>query len=193
MTRTGALLGTPEYIAPEQARNAKVVDIRADIYSLGCSLYFLLTGGPPFASESLTELLLKHQMDEPVLVETLRPELPTSLAALVSKMMAKKPKERFQTPGEVVEALRLFARGGVPTSEVARALREQMSATQGMAVPLVGQANRLPHQGGWSAWGRWAIAVFLLLLVFLAGFFAAPAHGDQGSGVAVAVADGRAT
>jgi len=108
LTATGAVMGTPDYLAPEQARNARQVDIRADIYSLGCTLYYLLTGRPPFQSESLTEKLLQHQMDEPPAVEKVRPGLPAGLPAIIRKMMAKKPDDRFATPGAVAAALAPF-------------------------------------------------------------------------------------
>src|SRR5208283_2823647 len=83
LTTTGAVMGTPDYIAPEQAMNARNVDIRADVYSLGCSLYFLLTARPPFVGESLTEKLLKHQLEEPVPIAQLRPEVPGGVTAIV--------------------------------------------------------------------------------------------------------------
>ena len=104
ITRDGAVLGTPHYLAPEQARNASSVDSRADIYSLGCTFYYLLTAKPPFQGE-LTEILLKHQTEEPPAIEKLRPEVPAGVAGIVRLMMAKKPEDRYQTPGDVAEAL----------------------------------------------------------------------------------------
>jgi serine/threonine-protein kinase len=104
VTQDGQGLGTPAYLAPEQARNARGVDIRADIYSLGCTFYHLLTGHAPFKGE-IAEVLLKHQADEPEPVETVRPDVPASVALILRKMMAKKPEDRFQTPAEVAEAL----------------------------------------------------------------------------------------
>jgi serine/threonine-protein kinase len=110
LTRDGSVIGTPDFLAPEQARNASAVDIRADIYSLGGTFYFLLTGRPPFQAESLTEVLLKHQTDEPTPVEQLRPEVPSAVANILRKMMAKKPEERYATPGEVAQALGALVR-----------------------------------------------------------------------------------
>ncbi len=74
MTRKGTVMGTPDYIAPEQALDSHTVDIRADLYCLGCTFYYLLTGRVPFPGGTLTEKLLKHQLDEPRPVEQLRPE-----------------------------------------------------------------------------------------------------------------------
>jgi serine/threonine protein kinase len=111
-TRQGsALMGTPDYIAPEQAMNPELANIRADIYSLGCTLYHLLTGQPPFPGKSLTQKLLHHQQTPPPSVRALRPELPPELAAVVQKMMAKLPADRYQTPAGVGVALVRFCRG----------------------------------------------------------------------------------
>ena len=99
------VLGTADYVAPEQALNSHEVDIRADIYSLGCTLYYCLTGQPPFPEGKVAQKLIWHQVREPVPVEQLRPEVPASLALILRKMMAKDPDQRFQTPGEVADAL----------------------------------------------------------------------------------------
>jgi serine/threonine protein kinase len=105
MTASGAIMGTPDFLAPEQARRSHEVDIRADLYSLGCTLYFLLTGRVPFPGGTIAEKLVQHQLDEPEPVEHLRPDMPPSLAAVVRKLMAKKPEHRYQNPAEVAEAL----------------------------------------------------------------------------------------
>jgi WD40 repeat protein len=112
LTRMGQVLGTPDYLAPEQALDARRVDIRVDIYSLGCSLFFLLTGSPPFRAEALAQLLLKHQVEKPPSVRALRPDVPEGLDILMQRMMAKKPEHRPGTPAEVVSALAAFAGGG---------------------------------------------------------------------------------
>jgi serine/threonine-protein kinase len=105
LTQEGTIMGTPDYIAPEQARDSHHADIRADIYSLGCTLYYLLTGRVPFPGGTLTEKLLKHQMDTPTPVRRLRPEVPDEVAGLIEKLMAKRPEDRFQTPAELAAAL----------------------------------------------------------------------------------------
>lgn len=105
MTREGAVMGTLDYIAPEQARNAHLADMRADLYSLGCTLYFLLTGQPPFPGGTPTEKLLKHQFQTPPAVQSLRTDVPPSLAAVVQRLLAKQPEERYQTPAETAAAL----------------------------------------------------------------------------------------
>ena len=105
LTREGQMVGTPDFIAPEQIRDARSADIRADIYSLGCTLYYLLTGGPPFRGEHLWDVYQAHFSMEAGPLNLVRPEVPVELAAIVAKMMAKEPGRRFQTPAEVAQAL----------------------------------------------------------------------------------------
>ncbi|HEX7377484.1 MAG TPA: family 16 glycoside hydrolase, partial [Pirellulales bacterium] len=120
LTKSGQMLGTPDYVAPEQTLDAHKADIRADIYSLGCTLYFLLSGGPPFEEQSLYAILEAHHKREPKPLNLVRPEVPVELAAVVSKMMAKDPAKRYQTPIEVARALVPFFKPGqsvAPPSE----------------------------------------------------------------------------
>jgi serine/threonine protein kinase len=105
------LLGTVDYMAPEQALDCRGVDIRADIYSLGCTFYYLLTGQPPFAGGSVVQKLLRHQQEEPRQLEVLRPDLPPDLAPIVSRMMAKNPQSRYQRPAEIIIALQPYCHG----------------------------------------------------------------------------------
>ncbi|OAI48954.1 hypothetical protein AYO44_06615 [Planctomycetaceae bacterium SCGC AG-212-F19] len=99
------MMGTADYLAPEQALDFHKADIRADIYSLGCTFYFLLTGQPPFPGKTLAEKLLKHQQAEPPPLEKIRSDLPPGLVVVLRRMLAKRPQDRFQTPAEVVAAL----------------------------------------------------------------------------------------
>jgi serine/threonine protein kinase len=110
-TRQGSVIGTPDYLAPEQARNARSVDIRADIYSLGCTLYYLLAGQTPFPGKSLMQKLLDHQMKLSPPIEFVRPDVPQALAVVVRKLMAKKPADRYQIPAEAADALAAFCPG----------------------------------------------------------------------------------
>jgi len=112
LTKSGQMLGTPDYVAPEQTLKANKADIRSDIYSLGCTLYFLLSGGPPFQEDSLYEVLQAHHTRDPRPLNLVRPEVPVELATVVAKMMAKDPARRFQTPVEVARALLPFFKPG---------------------------------------------------------------------------------
>jgi serine/threonine protein kinase len=98
-------MGTPDYMAPEQALDSSQADIRADIYSLGCTLYYLLTGQKPFAGESARARVLARRHAAPTPITTRRDDLPAGLVAIVEKMMAKELADRYQTPAEVVKAL----------------------------------------------------------------------------------------
>lgn len=100
-----SVVGTADYLAPEQARNSQDVDCRADIYSLGCTLYFLLTGQPPFPRGTITERLLKHQKKEPQSIYELRQDAPPALVDLCRRMMSKSPDNRVQTSHLVTQEI----------------------------------------------------------------------------------------
>ncbi len=100
-----SVLGTADYLAPEQAIDSHTVDGRADIYSLGATFYFMLTGSPPFPEGTIAQKLLWHQQKEPKSIRVLRPDVPEPIVAILEKMMAKNPKDRYQTPNELAEAI----------------------------------------------------------------------------------------
>src|SRR5262245_57554492 len=116
-------MGTTDYIAPEQAEESHGVDTRADVYALGCTLYHLLTGQVPFPGGTLLQKLRRHQDTEPRPAESLRPDLPGGLVSVLRRMMAKRPEDRYQTPGEVAEALAGWAQPGPPPLLAAAAER----------------------------------------------------------------------
>jgi serine/threonine protein kinase len=99
------VLGTADYLAPEQALDTHSAGIPADIYSLGATLYFTLAGQPPFHGLTVPQKLLGHQLTQPPPIRSRRPDIPQGLAAVVDRMMAKEPSQRFQTAAEVAEAL----------------------------------------------------------------------------------------
>ena len=99
------VLGTADYLAPEQALNSHSVDSRADIYSLGCTFYFLLTGHPPFPEGTLPQRLMKHQTETPPSIYDDRPNAPSELIDICARMMTKSPEERIQTSGDVAREL----------------------------------------------------------------------------------------
>jgi hypothetical protein len=147
LTVAGAIVGTPDYIAPEQAKDARKADIRADIYSLGCTLYDLLAGRPPFPDGSVLLKLIAHAEHAPTPVRTLRADVPAELAAVLSRMMAKDPAARFQTPAEVAKALAPFAKGDTVRSvaaalpaRVQRAVRVESPSVRRTAAPSVRRA-----------------------------------------------------
>src|SRR5208283_4566751 len=105
LTKLGTVVGTMEYVAPEQARNSSTVDGRADLYSLGCTFYFLLTGQTPFKGSTPTETVMARFSQEPAPLDSFRKDVPTTVQAILKKLMALKPEDRFQSAAEVANAL----------------------------------------------------------------------------------------
>jgi serine/threonine protein kinase len=137
------VLGTADYVSPEQALDSHEVDIRTDIYSLGATFYFLLTGHPPFPEGKIAQKLIWHQVKQPTLIRQIRPEVPAELAAILEKMMAKNPAKRYQTPLEVIEALRPWTKEPIsPPRE------EEMPRLSPAVGPTVPQGNGQPPLRG---------------------------------------------
>jgi WD40 repeat protein/serine/threonine protein kinase len=111
LTSEGVVMGTPDYMAPEQSLDSRRADIRADIYSLGCTLYHLMTGRPPFPGGTAMEKFLKHREIDPIPAWTLCAGVPRSLGDQLRRLMAKRPEERYQTPGEAAAALEPYCDG----------------------------------------------------------------------------------
>jgi hypothetical protein len=108
ITQANVAIGTPTYMAPEQAQDAAHVDPRADIYSLGCTLYVLLTGRPPFEGRTALEILSKHQTQSIIPPDVMVKRVPKALSAIILKMVAKKPQERYADLGDVIRDLEAF-------------------------------------------------------------------------------------
>jgi serine/threonine protein kinase len=105
LTRAGMVMGTPTYMPPEQAMDSAAVDHRADIYSLGCSLYVMVTGQPPFQGKTALEVMTKHKTAPVVPPDVIVKRVPKALSGILVKMLAKKPEDRYQTMDEVIAAL----------------------------------------------------------------------------------------
>jgi serine/threonine protein kinase len=103
-----SVLGTADYVAPEQTVNSHDVDVRADIYSLGATFYFLLAGHPPYPDGTIAQKLIAHQTREPTPIRQIRPEVPEGVALVLRKMLARSVEDRFQTPEDVYQALLPF-------------------------------------------------------------------------------------
>jgi tRNA A-37 threonylcarbamoyl transferase component Bud32 len=156
LTRTGQVLGTIDYMAPEQAEDVNAADARSDVYGLGCTLYRLLTGRPPYLAQSLLRKLLAHREQPVPDLRELRPEAPPELAAVLQRMMAKLPEDRPASMGEVIELL------------------EGVRGAQAPSIPQFAADGREPENEG------------LALDAELAGFFGqveprtAPQDGKRG-------------
>lgn len=122
LTGEGVLLGTPDYLAPEQARDPRAIDIRADIYSLGCVLYHALTGQPPFPDKNLLSQMVRHATETAKPLKEFNPAIPDGLQQIMNWMLAKKPEERYPTPERAAQALQVFL---VADSEPVRPVGEE--------------------------------------------------------------------
>ncbi len=129
LTASGVTLGTFDYISPEQARDPRNTDVRSDIYSLGCTFFFMLTGRPPFLGGTMLQKLLQHQADQPPDLRQFRPELPEDVNRILRKMLAKDPGHRYASPIELVNDLLSVAR--------AAGLRAATPGGRTWTVPLV--------------------------------------------------------
>ena len=113
------LTGTADFIAPEQAIDSQSVDARADIYSLGCTWFFLLTGKPPYSGSSVAQRLAKHQTAPVPTVSAIRSDCPAAISSLIQRMMAKRPAERPASAAELLEQLKRIGGGNNSRSELA--------------------------------------------------------------------------
>jgi hypothetical protein len=176
LTADGQMMGTADYMAPEQWQMAHEVDIRADIYSLGCTLYTLLTGRPPFAGPqyvSYGQKLAAHLSAVPRPVTEIRGDVPPELLALLGRMLAKEPADRPQTPGDLARELEPFV-GGANLARLCRSLpvtpvpptpaSAEHPSTRDAPERTVAETGR-PRRIGWLLWGSVAAVVLLGLLL----------------------------
>ena len=124
LTQTGQVLGTVDYISPEQAEDTREVDIRGDIYSLGCTLFHALTGQVPFPGNNPIEKLMARAVQDPPKASTLRSDIPAGVDAVLEKMISRSPEGRYSTPAEIARALEPYSLGGdSPASQSTSSLR----------------------------------------------------------------------
>jgi eukaryotic-like serine/threonine-protein kinase len=119
LTGEGMLLGTPDYLAPEQARDPRAADVRSDIYSLGCVLYHCLTGQPPFPDTNILSQMVRHATEPPRPLRELVPDVPDGLQPILNRMLAKDPAQRYPTPERAAQALQGFQMAGAEPARMA--------------------------------------------------------------------------
>jgi beta-lactam-binding protein with PASTA domain/tRNA A-37 threonylcarbamoyl transferase component Bud32 len=194
MTQTAQVIGTAQYLSPEQARGERV-DARSDLYSTGCLLYELLTGRPPFTGDSPVAIAYQHVRENPVPPSQVDPEIPGWADAIVLKAMAKDPADRYQSAGEMRNDIQR-ALSGAPVAAPTRADMYAGTRRMGQSTQLAGPTSAIPAysygpQDGppdrparRRAW-PWIIAALIALLLVAGGIFAYQYISGNGSGIAV--------
>jgi eukaryotic-like serine/threonine-protein kinase len=203
LTQAGAIMGTADFIAPEQAEDASQADIRSDLFSLGCTLFYLLTREHPFPGQDTPEKIRKRKYGDPIPVRNLRDDVPPELERVLLKMTARLAKNRYQTPAEVIAALEPFAtEAAKPPQVVGASQRLNPSAKRDAQVgpsrtdeslrrrlkrPRRPQTWLERVQEHWHVvvWFGAAMLVFLFLAMFITSWvnavFAPGARGTDGS------------
>ena len=149
LTASGMTIGTFDYIAPEQARNPKDADTRSDIYSLGCTLFFLLTGHPPFSGGTALQKLLQHQGVNPPSLQHFREDISPAVVEVVEIMLSKRPEDRFQNPPELLVALIQIA--------------EELGIRHAPVMVPTSWPGGMPRNKPWRRHLPWAVPLALLL------------------------------
>ncbi len=200
MTRTGAVMGTPYYMSPEQAKGAKGMDARADLYSVGVILYECVTGQVPFNADTFNELLFKIVLETPPPIEQFCPDMDPAFSSIITKAMAREPAHRYQTASEFLDALKAWSQTGAGASippEVAHApgARPQMPSSPNAPVTKASTPGAWANTGSQDApppKGKTpvvAAALVGLLVLGGGGAFAAMSLRDSGDAAAAPGAD----
>jgi len=152
ITQVGMAMGTPNYISPEQAKAEENLDIRADIYSLGATLFHLVTGELPFTGKSVDVILTKHVVETPRSVKEMVPELSSDIDDLITKLMAKSPDDRFQKPEVLVETIQRIIEGKGVTLEAGldAKLLKRLRSERNISTPVKLKQDKVEHLIGAS-------------------------------------------
>jgi formylglycine-generating enzyme required for sulfatase activity len=177
LTLEGHLMGTPDYMAPEQAVDPHSADTRADLYSLGCTLYFLLTAQPPFAGGNFLQKVNRHRSELPRAVQSIRPDVPAPVAYLVHRLLAKDPAARFASPMALAAALAVAVQA--PASAAPADVFAEFDTLPGEATVensvLMASLPTPPRR----RWRRWALAGVAMVAVGFAALLALPRSSGQ--------------
>ena len=170
LTTAGAVLGTVSFMAPEQSLDAHKADTRADIYSLGCTLYYLLIGEAPYKGDTIFQVFMEHREGSIPTLRDKRPDVPEKVEAVCQKMLAKAPEDRYQTMGELLSGIEDCDIASPPekvTRRVSeRPIKEQVSPTVNLALQPSPSNNPSNSRGplGW-------LSALVLLLAFGGGYW----------------------
>ncbi|HEX3659585.1 MAG TPA: SUMF1/EgtB/PvdO family nonheme iron enzyme [Pirellulales bacterium] len=196
LTHSGSIMGTIDYMAPEQAMDSRQADARSDIYSLGCTLHYLLTGRPPYGGDTVVKRLTAHQQSAIPLLSSTRPDILPGLDEVFGRMLAKRPAARFQTAKELVAALEALRNQPAssrpvpiavqasaaqplvaqPVAAAVAARGSSISGLEGIAAPAAAHTTRSGHKSRSKAP---LIAAAIVLLLVAVGAGAWMMSGDQ--------------
>lgn len=185
LTHTGSIMGTIDYMAPEQAMDSRKADARSDLYSLGCSLHYLLTGRPPYAADTVMKRLTAHQQATVPILSGLRPDIPPAVDQLFARMMAKQPGARFQTAKELAAAIEALSKepearpvpailppiAAVPVAVPVTPLPSGVQNAESVVLPGIEQGRRRKPENTSARRRLAAVAVLLLVAACGGGWF----------------------
>jgi serine/threonine protein kinase len=171
LTSEGIGLGTPDYMAPEQFHSASRADARSDIYSLGCTLYHLIAGQVPFPTSSISQKFAAHERQEPPPLEQASPDVPAGLALAISRMMAKRPEDRFQSAAEAAEALAPYVSGSSHAFKSFKPTASWHGSQLGIRVQRSAQRSKLLTWLAVGGGGAVTAALLVLVVLWAAGAF----------------------
>src|SRR5512146_167993 len=170
LTSTGVTLGTPTYMSPEQAMADPSIDGRSDVYSLGCVLYEMLAGQPPFSGPTAQAIIARHQLDEAPSLSIVRGTIPEEVEDIVMQALAKLPADRFASAGEMAEELRKIMVTGARPARVSERRKRTTRTT-----------SRRRRGEPQSAWKKYAIIAAIVVPVLAVGTWAAVHFGGKGA------------
>lgn len=167
LTGTAFIMGSPQYMSPEQVRSSKHVDTRTDIWSLGVIAHELLTGNPPFSADTAPALLIQIAVESPAPIRTQRPDIPVELERIFLQCLAKDPNERIQSIPELAQLLAPFGPPNAPAPRIVTRAHERAVVTSPVAVAgsTIGNFSQTRQRGGLSSWTRPASLGVAVILV----------------------------
>ncbi|HEU5217928.1 MAG TPA: serine/threonine-protein kinase [Gemmatimonadales bacterium] len=168
ITAIGIPLGTPPYMSPEQAQGLENIDHRSDIYAVGCMVFEMISGRPPFVGNSVGKVIQQHLQAAPPKIRDLRADAPEALDEIIGKALAKDRNNRFQTADAMTEALRLLAAAETLERAVPTGTRNRVATTAEMAGPAAAAGASVATTAGASSDRRLLIAVGALAIVAIA-------------------------
>ncbi len=191
VTQTGMAVGTPDFMSPEQIADASRVDCRTDIYSLGCTLFFMLTGKVLFENTSICEKLLAHREKACPSLAAACPDVPSAVNAIYQRMVAKEPESRFQSMEEVINALEPLLQSPLKPLELPISVPKPLASEDDTGSVLLEfkESLPLPRKSKASRWIATALVSLALVATGLTFFWMKNEHSDKDGDSAIPVAE----